>query len=308
MRTVQELQECLNLKIISGNAKSLNRKIERAEVSRPGLELAGYHDYFEPRRILILGNKEMAVFKTLDDEAKVKNFKFLMNAQTPLIIISRNIQLGDELVLKIAQDNDFPILSYDKSTSSLLIKIIPILNEWFAPTNSMHGTFLQLYGKGVFIQGESGIGKSEIALELLRKGHSLIADDYVEFKRLENSIIGRCAPLIKNMIEIRGLGILDVTRLFGYNCVLDQHSLDYIIKLEKWDNHSSYERFGNMFQTEKILNHEITKLIIPVTEGRSLADVIEVAIINLSLKSSGYDSALEFEKRMTIAMKEGSNK
>lgn len=298
---VARLVSELGLLSLETTPKSLERVIEIPEISRPGLELAGFDEYYEPKRIIILGNKEIAFIKQLNIEDKRERFDFLTNDLTPLIIITRDNDCPS-LLKEMAHQKNFPIVQWPYSTSRLLIKIYNMLDAWFAPKTSLHGTMLLMNGKGVFIKGPSGIGKSEIALELIKRGHTLIADDYVEIYQHDNGLVGKSPEIIRNLLEIRGVGIIDITKLFGYGAAMESNQIDYIIQLEKWDDKQSYERIGSMTKIEKILDVEVPKLVLPVTEGRSLSDVIEVAITNLKLKEIGYDSAKEFEKRINSAI------
>lgn len=297
IRYVSDLITSLGDKCVLGNDANTNREISIPEVNRVGLELTGFKKYVEPKRILILGNKEIAYINLLSKEEQIDRFQFLFTDETPCVIISRNHTIPDNL-LEVAKEKDFPILMWQDTTSRLLLQLFSLLDDWFAPTTSVHGTLMQIYGKGVLIKGPSGIGKSEIALELLRKGHYLISDDYVELYRFDTRIIGRAPEVIRNMLEIRGVGILDVTKLFGYSSVSDEVEVEYVIELSKWDQNNNYERLGTNNNTIDILEVDIPHIKLPVSEGRSMSDVIEVSVTNFKLRETGIDFASEFQQRL----------
>lgn len=280
-----------------------DRQILIPEVNRIGLELVGFAEYVEHKRILIIGNKELAYLKTMSLENIKKSFEILINEQTPCIFTTRNNELP-ESIKKIIQDFDLSIIKWEGNTSRLLLRLFSILDEWFAPTQMISGTLMSIYGKGVLIKGPSGIGKSEIALELMKKGHNLVSDDSVEIKLYDNQLVGKAPKLIQNMIEIRGVGILDVTQLFGHRIISEEADIDYVIELSKWDNSLTYERVGNNRRLENILGVDIEKITLPVSEGRSMADVIEVSVTNFKLQEKGINVAEDFSNRVIEVLKE----
>lgn len=286
---VKALNLCNNIEF-----KSLNdRPIEIPEVNRVGLELTGFRQFIEPKRILILGNKEFAYIKQMKDQDLYDCFDFLMSEQTPCIIITRDNEVSP-IIMDLAYKKDIPIIRWPGSTSRLLLQLFAVLDEWFAPKVLVSGTLMQINGKGILIKGPSGIGKSEIALELMKKNHTLVSDDSVEVHLFDNHLVGKAPQLIKNMIEIRGVGILDVTQLFGHSIISEQATIDYVIELSKWDNKLTYERVGGNRLTENILGVEIERLVLPVSEGRSMADVIEVSVTNFKLQEKGINASLDF--------------
>ncbi|MEG0569175.1 MAG: HPr(Ser) kinase/phosphatase, partial [Erysipelotrichales bacterium] len=276
---VSQLATTLGLNYDVEAFKEMDKDILIPEVNRVGLELVGFKEMFNAKRILILGNRELAYIKSMKQEDIINVFSFLFCNETPCLIVSRDNETPS-IIRELAIQAKIPILKWSGSTSRLLLQLYAVLDEWFAPKMMISGTLMQVHGKGVLIQGPSGIGKSEIALELMKRGHNLVSDDSVEVSLFDNRLQGRAPRLIKNMIEIRGVGILDVTQLFGHAIISDELTIDYIIELSKWDKKLTYERVGNNRLIESIMGCEIEKIILPVSEGRSMADVIEVSVTN----------------------------
>ncbi|MGL5540296.1 MAG: HPr(Ser) kinase/phosphatase [Erysipelotrichaceae bacterium] len=296
--SVRELMERFAFRQLVGDDASLDRRIEIPDINRPGLELAGYFEYSQTKRIIILGDKEIEYIKTMDDHAQERSFDFLTEEQTPAIIIAKNHPIPESLRL-IATKKNFPVFSTPLPTYQLIIELIMELDDMMAPFDNVHGGLLSIFGKGVLITGESGLGKSEIALELIKRGHLLVADDRVDCYRMHNGIVGKAPELLEGMLEIRGVGIISVARMFGVSSVLKKKSLDLVIALEHWSKNKVYDRIGvGEEQYESILGIEVPKITIPVKEGRSMAAVIEAAVTNFTLKEMGMDSAKEFEQRV----------
>lgn len=303
---VSDLVKDLDLKVETSLNEKNNKLIEIGEINRLGLELTGYFQHNEPKRVLIIGNKESAYIKQMKSSDIINCFDSLFVEETPCLIITRE-NVIDDLIIQMANEKNVPILRWSNSTSSLMIRLFALFDELFAKKSLISGTLLYVYGKGVLIKGPSGIGKSEIALELIRRGHNLVSDDAVEVAMFDNSIIGNAPKLIKNMIEIRGLGILDVSQLFGYSIISEQAKVDYVIQLEKWNNYQSFERVGEHNLYEEILGIKIKKLILPVSEGRNMAEVIEVAITNFKLLEKGIDTSADFASMHENQLKEKNN-
>lgn len=296
--TTQYLVDKLNLEVLAGE-KGLDREIETSDISRPGLELAGYFSYYTPTRIQVLGVTELSFFSLLSDKEKISRMKMLCTRKTPCIIISRDQEAPEELI-QAANMYDTPILRSSSLTTRLLAKITIALQKKLAPDTSVHGVFIEVYGIGVLITGESGIGKSEIALELIKRGHRLVADDRVDIKELDNGfLIGRCgSPIIKNLLEIRGLGIINVMTLFGTGAVREEKTLNLNIHLETWDNKKDYDRLGLESEYRLIHSTKVEKKTIPVRPGRNVAIIIESAAMNFRLNRMGINTAKEFEQRL----------
>lgn len=295
---IREVQENFQYHQISGNEESLERWVIVPDVNRPGLELAGYYKYTEPRRIVIIGEKERAYIDTLPEEIQRDRFDKITDAYTPCIIIAHD-QKCPPILEEIARYRNFPIFETELPTYRVMTDLVTFLDAKMAPTDTIHGVLISVYGKGVLIMGESGMGKSEIALELIRKGHILVADDRVDVARIHNTLIGKAPELLEGMLEIRGIGIIDVAKMFGGSSLLDQDEIEFVIKLEKFDDNTEYARVGNeeqIFMT--ILDIEVPMIILPVKEGRNMGVLVESAVTNFQLKERGFDSAKEFEQRV----------
>lgn len=295
---VRSLKEDLHLEQITGDEKALEREITLADTNRPGLELAGYFDFSQSKRILILGDKEIAYIKTMNEKQQDKSFDFITHETTPAIIISKSHRCPDKL-MEIADKKNFPILISANLTTRVIVDVVSYLDEALADYQCLHGGLLNIYGKGVLIKGESGVGKSEIALDLIKRGHQLIADDRVDCYRIHNRIVAESPELLRGMLEIRGIGIINVSRMFGASSVLDKGNIDFVVSLEKWDSSQDYDRVGiEDKKYENIMDVDIPKICLPVREGRSMAAIIESAVTNFALTQKGMDSAKEFEQRV----------
>ena len=304
--TTRDLVEKLNLEIVSGE-KGLDREITTDELSRPALQLAGYFSHYSPQRILILGTSELSFFKLIPDIEKKSRMRMLCTRITPCIIISRDLEVPKELK-EAAERYDTPVLRCHKDTTKLMGNISNYLRKEFAPATSVHGVFIEVYGIGVLITGESGIGKSEIALELIKRGHRLVADDRVDIKELERGyLIGSCeSTLIKHLLEIRGLGIINVMTLFGTGAVRSDKRLQLNVHLETWNDQKQYDRIGLGDEHREILNSKIEKKTIPVRPGRNVAIIIESAAMNYRLNQMGINTAKDFTSRLAAEIKQNN--
>ncbi len=296
---VKRVKEHFNFEQIAGDENSLKRKVEVPNISRPGLELAGFSDHVEKKRILLIGNKETAYIDTIKDDAYLEErLEFLLSDVTPMCLVTDNNKAHPSLV-KIAKKHNFPLFITELRTSEVMVDIITYLDEALAPTTNVHGVLMNVFGKGVLIIGESGMGKSEVALELILKGHSLIADDRVDVSRVKENLIGTAPDLIKGMLEIRGIGIIDVTRMFGVRAFLEQEEIDFVIEFEKWDNNKEYLRAGIEEELYyETLGVKIPRFVFPVKEGRNLAVLVESGVRDFMLKQRGIDSAKLFDQRV----------
>lgn len=295
---IRDIKDYFDYTQITGDDSSLERWVIVPDVNRPGLELAGYYKYTEPRRVVIIGEKERAYIDTLPEEIQHERFDKITDGYTPCIIIAHE-QRCPEILKEIASYRNFPIFETPLPTYRVMTDLITFLDAKMAPTDTVHGVLVNVYGKGVLIMGESGMGKSEIALELIRKGHILVADDRVDIARVHNSLIGRAPELLEGMLEIRGIGIIDVAKMFGGSSLLSEDEIDLVIKLEKFDDHSEYARVGNEEQMfMPILETNVPMIVLPVKEGRSMSVLVESAVTNFQLKERGFDSAKEFEQRV----------
>ncbi len=269
------------------------------EIQRPGLALTGFYDHFDPKRIQVIGSAETSYLESLDpDERRNKLLAFLK--RSPVAIIFTHARRPDDVMLDLAEYFSIPIMTTDENTSTFMAALIAFLNVRLAPQITRHGVLVEVYGEGILILGDSGVGKSETAIELIKRGHRFIADDAVELKKVSaKTIIGSAPELIKYYIELRGIGIVDVRRLFGMGSVKETEKVDLIIKLEPWEKGKEYDRFGLVTEYTNILGIDIPSTVIPVQPGRNLAVVIEIAAMNNRQKKMGYNTAEEFEKKLS---------
>ena len=274
--------------------------ISTPEINRPGLQFAGYFEYFAPERIQILGISEIEFLRRFTEEkARERIEKFFVEAPAA-VIIARGLHVEDYYI-ELAHKHKVPLLRTKESTSDLTSALIAFLNLHLAPRITRHGVFVEVYGEGILILGESGIGKSETAIELVKRGHRLIADDAVEIKRVSSkSLIGSAPDNIKHFIELRGIGIINASRIFGVGAVKPTEKVDLIINLELWDVNKVYDRMGIENQTTEILGLQIPSMTIPVKPGRNLAVIIEVAAMNSRQKKLGYNAAQDLLNRLGI--------
>lgn len=303
---VRSIKEVLNLEQITGDDKSLDRWAIAPDVNRPGLELSGYLESGDLKRVIVIGTKEYEYMNKLDDKTQKQRFEIITDSYTPCIILSEGC--GDLPVLnKLCKDRNFPLLKYEGKTYQLIVDLVAYLSEKLAPTDGMYGVMMNIFGKGIMITGKSGIGKSELALDLINRGHMLVADDRVEVSRVHNDIICRAPKLLRNMLEIRGLGVVDVTRLFGANAFLRQCELDFVINLIKLEEAMESDRLNPLNETINVLGLEVPKLSIPITEGKALSVIVESAVKTHILKQKGIDSNEEFKERIRAKIRKGNS-
>jgi len=295
---LSEIVKEFELEIIYGTKLLEEVNISVPEVNRPGLALMGFNDYFGENRIQIIGKAEYAFLESLSSKQRTLCLDKFYKCPFPCIIITRNLPIFDE-ILKISKKYRIPILRTHEVTSRLLSSIISYLNLQLAPRITLHGVLVDVYGEGILITGESGSGKSETALELVKRGHRLVADDAVEIKKVsEKTLVGSAPELIRHLIEIRGIGIIDVKNLFGVVSIKSVDKIDLAINLEIWDENKEYERLGLEEKYTNILDINLPLLKIPVAPGRNLAIIIEAASINNRQKRLGYNTARELSERL----------
>lgn len=284
---------------ITGNEESLERLVLVSEVNRPGFELAGFFKHSDFRRIIIFGEKEIAFINEMSDERQKEIFPALINDLVPCIVICKGLECP-AILKDIAAAKNFPIFISQLPTGRVSNNLINELEEQLAKETLTHGVFLNIYGKGVIIKGDSGIGKSEIALELVKRGHLLIADDAVELYLIGQRIVGKAPEVLKSLLEIRGIGVIDVSKMFGISSVLERDNVDLIIQLDRWVPSREYTRVGveENEAVEDILGVKIPKVVVPVSSGRSMAVIIETAVMNMRLRDNGIDSSKEFVDRI----------
>jgi HPr kinase/phosphorylase len=300
---VSELVQQFHLEVVAGE-DGLRRTILTDDLNRPGLEMAGYFNYYPVDRAQMLGRTELAFLETLTTEERRDRMERLCHEETPCIIITRGLDTPFELI-EIANERNFPVLRSSVATTILLSRITNFLEKKLAPSATIHGVLVDVYGVGMLITGGSGIGKSETALELVKRGHRLIADDAVEIRQTsDNNLFGTAPDLIRHLLEIRGLGILNVMTLFGAGAVRNQTGISLVVKLENWQQDKQYDRLGLDEETTKIIETEVPLLTVPVRPGRNLAVILEVAAMNFRLKRMGYNAALQFTNKLTEAISE----
>jgi HPr kinase/phosphorylase len=286
------------LEIITDYGKMSEIKIAVADVTRPGLQLAGHFDHFGPDRIQVLGNMETAYLEKLNSTERRERLDALFEKGIPCLILTRNHAAMPELI-DCSKKYAIPVLRTDETTAAFTSAMVKYLNVELAPRTSLHGVLVEVYGEGILILGESGVGKSETALEIVKRGHRLIADDLVEVRRVsDKTLLGRAPEIIRHLIEIRGIGILDVKELFGVSAVKMQENVDFVINLELWDEKKHYERLGVHEESTEILGIDVPSLTIPVRPGRNLAIIVEVAAINFRQKKMGYNAAKALTDRV----------
>ncbi len=276
--------------------------IDSADVNRPGLQMVGFYDYFDATRIQILGRVENSYLEDMTSEERYAHLNKFFEKKVPVVIISRNIPISPEM-LELAKKYDTPVLRTAISTSAFMSALIAFLNVELAPRITRHGVLVEVYGEGILILGESGVGKSEAAVELMKRGHRLVADDAVEIKKVSSkSLVGSSPEIIRHFIEIRGIGIVDVKKIFGMGAVKDTEKVDLVIHLETWQKGKQYDRLGLVDEYTNILGLDIPSLTIPVRPGRNLAIIFEVAAMNNRQRRMGYNAAEELNKRIMEQM------
>lgn len=294
---VRQLKQEFSFEQIAGDDESLNRWIIAPDINRPGLELSGYLESNDLKRVVVIGTKEYEYMSKLDDNTQKQRFEIITDSYTPCIILSEGC--GKLPVLEeLCRMRNFPLFKYEGKTYQLIVDLVSYLSEELAPTDNIFGVMMNIYGKGIIITGKSGIGKSELALDLISRGHMLVADDRVDVARVHTSLICQAPKLLKKMLEIRGLGIVDVTKLFGANTYLNKCQLDFVIKLVRLDEAIDNDRLNPINETMDVLGLEVPMLVIPITEGKSLSVIIESAVTTYILKNQGVDSNEEFKKRL----------
>lgn len=305
MYTVEliRLIEKMNLENCTPDIDIKSIKITQPEINRPALQLADFFDHFDSERVQIIGHVEMAYMQQMDDDRRVEILSRLMDFHVPCIVFSRNMEVSEKFI-ELASEKGVPLLRTGKTTSSIMAEIIRWLNVELAPRITIHGGLVDVYGEGILIMGESGIGKSEAALELIKRGHRLVADDAVEIKKVsDDTLIGSAPDITRHFIELRGIGIVDVKTLFGVESVKNTQSIDLVIKLEEWSKDKSYDRLGLEESYIEFLGNKVPCHSIPIRPGRNLAIICESAAVNYRQKKMGYNAAQEFFNRVTNNLK-----
>ena len=280
-------------------------KIDCTDVHRPGIQLgAGYYEYFDHDRIQILGKAEQFYMMQKTPEERFEGYDRLMSTGVPVVIVTRSLECYPELV-ETARIHRVPLLRTDESTSDFVAALIGALNVYLAPTITRHGVLVEVYGEGVLLLGDSGVGKSETAIELIKRGHRLVADDAVEIRRTSaKTVVGSSPEIIRHFMELRGIGIVDVKRIFGVGAVKDTEKINLVVNLEVWQQGKNYERLGLDREQTTLLGIELPCLTIPVRPGRNLAVIIEIAAMNNRQQRMGYNAAEELSERLNKQMSE----
>ena len=279
-----------------------NISVNCARVNRPGLQMVGFYDHYEQARLQIIGKVEHLFISQMDSEERRMRLEDFFRSAPVGVIVTTSLAVPAD-VIALAEKYSVPLLRTVVKTSEFMAALIAYLNVQLGPRITRHGVFVEVYGEGILLLGDSGVGKSETAIELLKRGHRLIADDAVEIKKVSATTLVGCAPeIIRHYVELRGVGIVDVRRLFGMGSVKESEKIDLVINLEEWDNNKMYDRLGLDEHTEEILGIKVPSITLPVSSGRNLSVVIEVAAMNNRQKRMGYNTAKEFNKRLMESM------
>ena len=275
-----------------------NLVVTSTRVNRPGLQMVGFYDHFEKERIQIIGRVEHLFIAQLEPEERTRRLEDFFRSEPVGVIVTSSIEISPEMV-SMAERYKVPLLRTPERTSPFMAALIAFLNVQLGPRLTRHGVLVEVYGEGILLLGESGVGKSETAIELVKRGHRLIADDAVEIKRVAaTTLVGRAPEIIRHYVELRGIGIVDVRRLFGMGAVKETEKIDLVINLEHWDSNKSYDRMGLESEKTEILGLQIDSLTIPIKPGRNLAIIIEVAAMNNRQKKLGYNAAQDLLKKL----------
>lgn len=299
---LSEIVSELKLEVVYSPTSIEEIKIFCNDCNRPGLQLMGFYEYFNVDRVQICGNMEFAYLASIDEKARKEKIETLFSKKIPLFAVSRGHELFPEM-LTLAEKYSIPIVRTNDSTSSFIASLIAYLNLRLAPRITRHGVLIEVYGEGILIVGESGVGKSETAIELVKRGHRLVADDAVEIRKVSNiSLVGQSPDNIRHFLELRGIGIINTRRLFGMGAVKVSEKIDLIINLEPWDSTKVYDRMGVDSEFTSILGIKVPSLTIPIKPGRNLAVIIEVAAMNNRQKKMGYNAAQELLDNLGLTM------
>lgn len=295
-----------NLRVLQGQECVSGKKITVSDVYRPGLELSGYFDFYPADRVQLLGRTEISYAARLDHDLRRKVFEKICQKETPCLLVSRNLPVPVELK-EAAEAAGTPILISNDATTYLMSMITQYLAVKLAERSSVHGVLVEVFGMGVLLTGESGIGKSETALALVQHGHRLIADDRVDvYQRDHETVVGEAPRILKHLMEIRGIGIIDVLKLFGIGAIKDETEISLVINLTNWDSKANYDRLGFQENTRIICGIAVPQVTIPVKVGRNMENIVEVAVMNFRAKAMGFDAAKTFDENLTSLIAENS--
>ncbi|GFH41216.1 HPr(Ser) kinase/phosphatase [Lactococcus insecticola] len=304
--TVAELLEKIKFDVRYSSETALKKEITTSDITRPGLEMTGYLEYYTPERIQLFGMKEWSYAQNVIGDNRYDLLKNIVTDETPAIIVARGLDIPDEM-LAVAKKRDTVLLQSKEPTSRLNGALTAFLDEELAERVSVHGVLMDIFGVGVLIQGSSGIGKSETGLELVKRGHRLVADDRVDvYKKDEFTVMGEPAEILRHLIEIRGVGIIDVMSLFGAGAVMDKSQVNLTVFLENFDHEKAYDRLGNGETKTDFAGVSVPQVKIPVKTGRNVSVIIEAAVMNFRAKNMGFDATQLFEDRLTNLISKNS--
>jgi HPr kinase/phosphorylase len=304
---LSKIVEKLGLELLTPDVDYSRIVITQKEINRPALQITGYFEHFQNDRIQIIGKVEYTYMKQMERSKRVEIFKKLFSYKFPGMIFCRGYTPDVDLI-RIAEQNGVPLFRTQQATSQLMGELIQELNERLAPCIAIHGVLVDISGTGVLIMGESGIGKSEAALELIRRGHRLVADDVVEIHKVnERTLVGTSTDITRNFLEVRGIGIIDVKELFGIECIKEKQGIDMVIKLEEWKKEAQYDRLGLEEEYTEFMGIKVVCQSIPIRPGRSLAVICEVAAVNFRQKRMGYNAAKELTRRVEESIRNRNN-
>ena len=295
---IEKIVKKLQLKKYIEDMELKGHRIRLADVNRPALQLSGYFEHFEQSRVQIIGMVEYTYLQHLNDSEKDSIYSRFLKYDIPCVIFCRDLQ-PDDLFLQRAKENNIPVFGTGRSTSEFMAELIYLLSEELAPCITIHGVLVDVYGEGLLITGESGIGKSEAALELIKRGHRLVTDDVVEIRKInEHTLTGTSPDITRYFFELRGIGIIDVKTLFGVECVKEKQNIDLVIKLEDWKKDNEYDRLGLEEEYTELLGNKVVCHSLPIRPGRNLAVICEAAAVNHRQKKMGYNAAQELYRRV----------
>ena len=300
--SLNKLVENFKMEVIYGTEIIDGVDITTSDVSRPGLQLVGFVEYFDNRRIQIMGKAEFTYLEQFSTDERTKKLEDFFKLGFPVLIITRGLQIFPEMS-DFAEKYNIPLLRCEYGTSRFMSMIIRYLSEQLAPCKTRHGVLCEIYGEGILIMGESGVGKSEAAIELVKRGHRLVADDAVEIRKISDStLVGSSPEIIRHFVEVRGIGIIDVKEIFGMGAIKDEQQIDMVIHLEPWVKGKEYDRLGMVDEYTNIMGINVPSITIPVKIGRNIAVIVEVAAMNNRQKKKGYNAAVELNNRLMKQM------
>ena len=305
--SVAKIVQILDLKNYTDELDLKKKKIIATDINRPGLQLTGYFNHFEESRVEVIGNVEYTYIQRMSEGERRFRYNEFLKYDIPCVIFCRDLE-PDQDFLQIAVENNAPVLGTSRSTSEFTAELIYTLGEQLAPCITIHGVLVDVYGEGILITGESGIGKSEAALELIRRGHRLVTDDVVEIRKInEHTLMGTSPEITRHFIELRGIGIIDVKTLYGVECVKEKQPIDLVIQLEDWKKDAEYDRLGLEEEYTEYLGNKVVCHSLPIRPGRNLAVICEAAAVNHRQKKMGYNAAQELYRRVQANLSKGRN-